>query len=91
MDVFYFHAHYGYEFDGWQECDEYGFVLAKNFVNAVEQVADYYKDDLLSVEIQYTGDNGMISVNNKGIAEAFRKSYIETHYGEEEYEHSEEL
>jgi hypothetical protein len=84
MEVFYFHVHYGYDFDGWQECDEYGFILAKNFVNAMEQIVDYYKDDLLGVEIQYTGDSGMISVNNKGVAEAFRKSYIETHYGEEE-------
>ena len=84
MDVFYFHAHYGYELDGWQEYDEHGLLLAKNFVNAMEQVADYYKDDLLDVEIRYTGDSGMISVNNEGIAEVFRKSYIKTHYGEDE-------
>jgi hypothetical protein len=84
MEVFYFHAHYGYDFDGWQERDEYGFVLAKNFVNAMEQVVDYYKDDLMGVEILYTGDTSIIPVNNEGIAEAFRKSYIKTHYGEDE-------
>jgi hypothetical protein len=84
MEVFYFHAHYGYDFDGWQERDEYGFVLAKNFVNAMEQVVDYYRDDLMGVEILYTGDTSIIPVNNEGIAEAFRKSYIKTHYGEDE-------
>jgi hypothetical protein len=84
MEVFYFHAHYGYDFDGWQERDEYGFVLAKNFVNAMEQVVDYYRDDLMGVEILYTGDTSIIPINNEGIAEAFRKSYIKTHYGEDE-------
>ena len=84
MEVFYFHAHYGYDFDGWQERDEYGFVLAKNFVNAMEQVVDYYRDDLMGVEILYTGDTSIIPVNDEGIAEAFRKSYIKTHYGEDE-------
>lgn len=87
MEVFYFHAHYGYEgydiTEDWEERNEYGFVLAKNFTHAMEQVVDYYRDDLLSVEIQYVGDTGMISVDNKEIAEAFKKSYIKTHYGED--------
>ena len=30
------------------------------------------------------GDTGMITIDNKEIAEAFKKSYIKTHYGEDE-------
>lgn len=84
MDVFYFHAHYGYEFEGWEERDEYGFVLATDFVHAMEQISAYYRDDLLDVDIQYAGDTGMIVIDDREIAEAFKKSYIKTHYGEDE-------
>lgn len=85
MDVFYFHAHYGYDImEKWEERDEYGFVVAKNFIHAMEQITDYYKDDLMGVDIQYAGDTGMITTGNKEIAEAFKKSYIKTHYGEDE-------
>lgn len=81
MDVFYFHAHYGWECE---ERDEYGFVLAKDFVHAMEQIFAYYRDDLFNVDIQYAGDTGMITIDNQEIAEAFKKSYIKTHYGEDE-------
>ena len=85
MDVFYFHAHYGCDIlEKWEERDEYGFVSANNFIHAMEQISNYYKDDLISVDIQYAGDTGMITINNKEIAEAFKKSYIKTHYGEDE-------
>lgn len=88
MEVFYFKVHYCCEnYDvtkEWEEHDEYGFVLAKDFVHATEQIADYYGNDLMSVEVQYVGDIGMISVDNKEIAEAFKKSYLKTHYGEDE-------
>jgi hypothetical protein len=50
----------------------------------MEQITDYYKDDLMGVDIQYAGDTGMITIGNKEIAEAFKKSYIKTHYGEDE-------
>lgn len=84
MDVFYFHVHYGCELEKWKEQDEYGFIVAKSFIHAMEQIADYYRDDLISVDIQYAGDTGIITINNKEIAEAFKKSYIKTHYGEDE-------
>ena len=50
----------------------------------MEQIVDYYKDDLMGVDIRYAGDTGMITTGNQEIAEAFRKSYIKTHYGEDE-------
>ena len=85
MDVFYFHAHYGCDtLEKWEERDEYGFVSANNFIHAMEQISDYYRDDLISVDIQYAGDTGMITIDNKEIAEAFKKSYIKTHYWEDE-------
>ena len=85
MNVFYFHARYGCDIlEKWEERDEYGFVTANNFIHAMEQISDYYRDDLISVDIQYAGDTGMITIDNKEIAEAFKKSYIKTHYGEDE-------
>ena len=85
MDVFYFHARYGCDIlEKYEERDEYGFVSANNFIHDMEQISDYYRDDLISVDIQYAGDTGMITIDNKEIAEAFKKSYIKTHYGEDE-------
>ena len=85
MDVFYFHTRYGCDIlEKWEERDEYGFVVAKDFIHAMEQISGYYRDDLISVDIQYAGDTGMITIDNKEIAEAFKKSYIKTHYGEDE-------
>ena len=85
MDVFYFHARYGCDtLEKYKERDEYGFVSANNFIHAMEQISGYYRDDLISVDIQYTGDTGMITIDNKEIAESFKKSYIKTHYGEDE-------
>ena len=85
MDVFYFHARYCCDtLEKYEERDEYGFVSANNFIHAMEQISNYYKDDLISVDIQYAGDTGMITIDNKEIAEAFKKSYIKTHYGEDE-------
>ena len=85
MDVFYFHARYDCDIlEKYEERDEYGFVSANNFIHAMEQISDYYRDSLISVDIQYAGDTGMITVDNNEIAEAFKKSYIKTHYGEDE-------
>lgn len=81
MDVFYFHAHYGFEGAArWEERDEYGFLIASDFNTAMKWVTDYYAGDLLSVEIKYAGDTGMISINNKQVAEAFMNAYQATHY-----------
>ena len=85
MDVFYFHARYGCDtLEKYEERDEYGFVSANNFIHAMEQISGYYRDYLISVDIQYVGDTGMITIDNKEIAESFKKSYIKTHYGEDE-------
>ena len=83
MEVFYFHAHYGFEYEGWTERDEYGFMVAKDFNHVMQAITEYYREDLISIEIQYVGDTGMISIDDKEIAESFRKSYIKTHYEEE--------
>ena len=84
MDVFYFHARYDCDtLEKYEERDEYGFVSANNFIHAMEQISGYYRDDLISVDIQYVGDTGMITIDNKEIAESFKKSYIKTHYGED--------
>lgn len=83
-DVFYFHAHFGADIDDWQELDEYGFIVAKDFTDAMYHIVNTYRDELMSVEIEYAGDTGIISVNNKEVAEDFKKAYIKTHYGEDE-------
>lgn len=86
FDVFYFHARYGYEASDneWTERDEYGFVIAKDFSGAMTYITNIYRDDLLSVEITYASDAGIISCSNKEIAEGFLKSHIKAHYGEDE-------
>ena len=85
MDVFYFHARYDCDIlEKYEERDEYGFVSANNFIHAMEQISDYFFFCFFCVDIQYAGDTGMITVDNKEFAEAFKKSYIKTHYGEDE-------
>lgn len=82
-EVFYFHAHYGFEGEKWEERDEYGFIVASDFKDAMAQIVDTYRDDLMSVEIEYVGDTGIVAIENKEVAEAFKKSFTKTHYGEE--------
>ena len=86
MDVFYFHARYGCDIlEKWEERDEYGFVTANNFIHAMKQITEYFGDDLISVSLTFAGDTcGVISTENKEVAEAFKKSYLKTHYGEDE-------
>lgn len=81
-EVYYYHAHYGFDNDPWEERDEYGFMIADNFNHAMSKIVDYYRDDLMSVTIEYIGDTGMICIENKEVAEAFKASYSKTHYGE---------
>ena len=84
-DVFYFHAHFGGEvIGGWEEFDEYGFIVAKSFEEAMAWVSNQYRSELMSVSIEYIGDSGIVSCGNKEVAEAFKKSYTKCHYGEEE-------
>ena len=82
--VYYFHAHYSCD-NGmcYEEKDNYGFITAKNFVSATQQIVEYYHEDLISFFIEEIGDT-LICVDDKKITENFKESYIKTHYGENE-------
>ena len=82
-DIFYFHAHYGGDINGeFQEFDEYGFIAARDFSEAMSLISDNYRDDLISVTIECIGDTGIISTSNKDHADSFKASYLCTHYGD---------
>ena len=84
MDIFYFSARYIYESENYEEREQHGFLVAENFVKAMEWVSNYFQTDLISVEISCIGDTcGLISTDNAEIAEAFKNSYLKTHYGED--------
>ena len=83
-NIYYFHVHYGYELDTWEEKDEYGFVPANSFEAALEQLKTYYGNDMLSVTLEYIGDTGVLSLGNKDLAKKFRQEFIKYHYGSEE-------
>ena len=83
MDVFYFSARYVFADNPYEEREQHGFVVAENFNKAMEQIVEYFGNDLLSVKITVIGDTTLISVEDKDIAEAFKKSYLKTHYGDE--------
>lgn len=85
MDIFYFSARYIYEDEKYEEREQHGFLVAEDFNKAMFLVADYFRADLISVKITCIGDTcGLISTENKEVAEAFKKSYLKTHYGEDE-------
>lgn len=84
MGVYYFHVVYGYEEENkWLKKHEYGFIQAQDFVEATQQIANSFRSDLLSLELEEIGDD-LISIDNKSIAEIFKKAFIKTHYGEDE-------
>ena len=84
MGVYYFHVVYGYEEENkWHKRHEYGFVQAQDFVEATRQIANSFRSDLLSLKLEEIGDD-LISTENEEIAKAFKKSFIKTHYGEDE-------
>ena len=84
MGVYYFHAVYGYEEENkWHKKHEYGFIQAQDFTEATRQIVNSFRSDLLSLELEEIGDD-LISTDNKEVAEAFKKSFIKTHYGEDE-------
>ena len=84
MGVYYFHVVYGYEEENkWLKKHEYGFIQAQDFVEATRQIANSFRSDLLSLELEEIGDD-LISIDNKSIAEIFKKAFIKTHYGEDE-------
>lgn len=84
VGIYYFHVVYGYEEENkWHKRHEYGFIQAQDFVEATRQIANSFRSDLLSLELEEIGDD-LISTENEEIAKAFKKSFIKTHYGEEE-------
>ena len=83
-NVYYFHVHYGFDLDGWQERDEYGFITANDFEEAYAQLKAYYGEDILSFGLEYIGDTGLISIGDKELAQSFRQSFINHHYNTEE-------
>ena len=83
-NVYYFHVHFGCDIEGWEERDEYGFIVAQSFNEAMTRIVDVYRDDLMSVNLEYIGDTSIICINNKELAEQFKEAFISTHYGEEE-------
>lgn len=83
-NVYYFYVHYGFDVDGWYEKDEYGFIAANSFEDALAQLRGYYGDDILSFGLEYIGDTGIISIGDKELVKSFMKSFIDYHYGSEE-------
>ena len=85
-NVYFYHAHFGGDFVDalWEERDEYGFIVAKSYLEAMSQIVNTYRDELMSVFIEYIGDSGMICIKDRELAEAFKECYIKTHYGEDE-------
>ena len=85
-DIYCFSVHYGFDMDGWKEKDEYGFIAANSFEDALAQLRGYYGNDILSFSLENIGDTGIIPIGNKELVESFRKSFIKYHYGPEEDE-----
>lgn len=85
MNVFYFNARFVFEDQPYEERNQYGFLAAEDFIHAMKQITDYFGEDLISISLTFVGDTcGIISTENKEVAEAFKKSYLKTHYGEDE-------
>ena len=85
-NVYCFFVHYGYDLDGWQERDEYGFIAANDFEGAYAQLKAYFGEDILSFGLEYVGDTGIISIGDKELVKSFKQSFIDYHYGSEEDE-----
>ena len=83
-NVYYFHVHFGCEVEFWEERDEYGFITAQSFNEAMAKIVDVYREDLMSVNLECIGDTSIISINNKELAEQFKEAFINTHYEEGE-------
>lgn len=90
-NVYCFFVHYGYDIDGWKEKDEYGFITANSFEEAYLQLKGYFGDDILNYGLEYIGDTGILSINDKTLVKTFKKAFTDYHYGtEEENEEDEE-
>ena len=89
-NVYCFFVHYGYDIDGWKEKDEYGFITANSFEEAYLQLKGYFGDDILSYGLEYIGDTGILSINDKALVKTFKKAFTDYHYGAEEEENKED-
>lgn len=88
-NVYCFSVRYGYDLDGWQEKDNFGFITANDFEGAYAQLKAYYGDDILSFGLEYIGDTGLITIDDKELVQSFRRSFINCHYNTEEMEDEE--
>ena len=82
--VYYFSVHYGYDLDGWQEKDEYGFIVAEDFEGAYAQLKAYYGEDILSYSLECIGDTGLFSVGHKAMVGMLKDEFTSYHYGSKE-------
>ena len=89
-NVYCFFVHYGFELDGWQEKDDYGFITANDFEGAYAQLKSFYGEDILSFGLECIGDTGIISIGDKELVQSFRQSFINYHYNTEEEVEDEE-
>lgn len=80
-NVYCFNVHYGYDLDEWVEKDEHGFVMANDFEGAYAQLKAYYGDDILSFSLEYVGDTGLISIDNKAMIDMLKDEFTAYHYG----------
>ena len=62
---------YRVETKGYEESNvEYGFIVADNYRNAMEQAIEYYgENETEYITLKYITDNNIIPVDNKEIAD----------------------
>lgn len=62
---------YRVETKGYEESNvEYGFIVADNYRNAMEQAMEYYgEDETEYITLKYITDNNIIPVDSKEIAD----------------------
>ncbi len=49
---------------------EYGFIVADNYKDAIEQAMEYYgENETEYITLKYITDNSILSINNKDIAD----------------------
>jgi hypothetical protein len=83
-NVYCFCVHYGFDLDGWQEKDDYGFITANDFEGAYAQLKAFYGEDILSFGLEYIGDTGIVSIGDKELVKSFKQSFINHHYSTKE-------
>ena len=79
-ELFYFHVKYGYDDGTWKERDEYGFVPANSFEDALAHLREYYGSDIMSVTLESIGDFGLLAVGNKELVDTMKREFIKYHY-----------